>query len=131
MSAPPLPTPNRLELKAGEHGAFVYARHFDDVMAPAWRALLDTSPRTVGDVVVVTGGAERHRGGCHPNGRALDVRIGSAGATLPGTVVARAGRTWEEEVARWAERLRRALGPDFQAVVEADHLHLEHDPAAR
>ncbi len=108
-------TTNRMEIKTGERGAFITARHFDPCMAPIWQAVIDTSPAMEGDVVTFTGGREDHRGGCHPNDRALDVRTRNV-------------EGGDEERERWAERIVKRLGPQYDVVLESDHIHIEYDP---
>lgn len=50
----------------------------------------------------------------HPSGRALDLRIWNL-ADPPAV----------------AQELAALLGPDYDVVVEDDHIHIEHDPVAR
>ena len=73
----------------------------------------------------------------HFSGDALDVRcMGERpGAIWYGDYAAgemelgRPDPRRQTELARlWGMRLRRALGPDWDVVVEARHIHLEYDP---
>lgn len=56
----------------------------------------------------------RGKGSLHPSGRALDLR--RWGLRDPAAAAA--------ELAGW-------LGPDYDVVLEVDHIHVEHDPPAR
>lgn len=50
----------------------------------------------------------------HPSGRALDIRRWTL--TYPAAA---------------AEEISAILGPDYDVVLEEDHLHIEHDPRTR
>lgn len=109
--------------------------HFDAVMVELFRALLHTAPPLVQDTVVVTSGSDgAHKpGSFHYVSRALDVRFlggDRAGAIVAPTGVDAAG-AWDMQkqlAQEWAARLRQVLGPDYDVVVESDHIHVERDP---
>jgi hypothetical protein len=54
-------------------------------------------------------------GSLHGKGLAVDFRTKTAGIS-------------QEEAEDIADTIRHALGPQFDVVVEADHIHLEFDP---
>lgn len=96
-------------------------------------SLVRTAPAMQGDVIVVTSANDgRHGpGSLHGKGRAFDVRfLGERdGAVVP------AGPGWIDLAIRqrgvataWVTRLRAALGPEYDVVLESDHVHLEYDP---
>lgn len=78
---------------------------------------------TIADAVYIKHGAmlvvtsvrdgKHMTGSLHYSGAAADLRTGNLKPV---------------EVAEVATQLRAALGPDFDVVVETDHIHLEFDP---
>lgn len=65
-----------------------------------------------GDIVITsTTGGQHVPGSKHYAGRAIDVRT----------------RNWIEPQAV-AEAVATVLGPDFDVILESDHLHIEFDP---
>ena len=61
-------------------------------------------------VITSTNRGKHKEGSLHYKNRAIDFR-------LPGSNI--------EEI---AEGIREFIGPDYDVVVESDHLHVEHDP---
>lgn len=66
----------------------------------------------LGDTVITSGNDSKHmRGSLHYRGRALDIRIHGLATA---------------DVHLWAAAIQKRLGPDYQVIVESDHLHVEH-----
>lgn len=66
-------------------------------------------------VLVITSAVDgvHTKGSLHPKGRACDYRI------------------WyftEEQLEELVRAINKALGPGYDVVMEADHLHIEYDP---
>lgn len=98
---------------------------FDDCMLQVYRALLDTAPSLVEDLVVLTSANDSTHGAqsLHYVDRAVDVRIYGA---RPGGILAEGDP--KEAAAAWVGRLRQRLGPDYDVLLEADHIHIEWQP---
>ena len=90
-----------------------------DLTDVSWRMfhaalVAETVYRKFGAEAVITSGREgKHRqGSLHYKGLALDFR--TSNVRHPIEVIA---------------ALKQALGPDYDAVLEPDHVHVEYDPA--
>lgn len=108
---------NSLAIKGG---AMISARHFDPPMIPIWVALLETAPPTTDDTVWITSGSDSHTQGLHPQCRALDVRVYN--------LVAKDRGERSEIASAWREKLMKRLGPNYDVLLEDDHIHIEYDP---
>jgi hypothetical protein len=89
----------------------------DGAKAPILRAMALAEPimETWGEFVVTSVNDGKHRqGSLHYEGLAFDIR------------------TWALKTAADKEHalreLKRALGPDYDVILEADHIHIEFDP---
>ncbi len=114
---------NSLAIKPG---ATLHARHFDAVMAPIFVVVLEKSPKTEDDLVVVTSGSDSHDKGLHPNFRAIDVRTKNVVAP---TILER-----RRLCSIWKDKIKERLGKDydvrFETFIDApdsDHIHIEYD----
>jgi len=68
------------------------------------------------DAVITAVRDGKHKdGSLHYRGQAFDLRTVAAGMS-------------PEKSERIASKLRAALGPQFEVVVETDHIHVEFDP---
>lgn len=68
------------------------------------------------DPVITSGNDSQHMPGSkHYTGEALDVRTRNIPADPPGLLTL------------LVTRLKRRLGPDYQVIVDPDHLHIERD----
>ena len=108
------------------------------------RALVQTAPRTIGNVVVITSGNDSKHSdrSQHYTDQALDSRIigdrpGGIDAVFYAELLGEPEPTnWveyvslQQRVARdaWVPALRWKLSKDFDVVFEDDHIHTEHDP---
>lgn len=101
------------------------------------RALVETAPPTYDDVIVITSINDgRHASrSLHYKDRAVDVRcfghrpggIKAVGANVIGGA-AQLHRNQRIAAEAWRDRLASRLGDAFDVVLEADHIHIEHDP---
>ena len=84
---------------------------------------LDGYLSVFGGVAVITSANDgRHKkGSLHYENRAIDIRTTGGG---PGAV----GKLTAGQVRDLIAWLEQWLGPDFDVVLEADHLHVEYDP---
>lgn len=81
------------------------AKKFDDID----RVFIDLTNE---EAVVTCGTEGTHMpGGLHPVGRAIDLRLPGKGKNTLVTA-----------------KLVQTLGPEFDVVLEPDHIHVEHDP---
>lgn len=103
----------KLKLK---DGVKVNGAHFDPEVTDIIAALLKTAPPLEDDTVWITSAADgKHMPGSkHYIDRALDVRTRNI---IGGHAVAR----------QWVEVLSKELGPNYDIILESDHLHIEHD----
>ncbi len=71
--------------------------------------------RELGTDLVITSllDGQHMEGSLHPKGLAVDLRTWHLSKTDRGIA---------------AQRLRVALGPEYDVVLESDHIHIEHDP---
>jgi hypothetical protein len=120
-------TANRFAFKDGVR---LTQAHFLEEMSALFLGLLHTAPCMHSDTIMITSAQDgRHgRGSLHGIGFALDIRY--LGVRTGGILIV--GDSTEEkqrEVAEiWAGRLRPYMGPDYDIVVEGDHIHAEYDP---
>jgi conjugal transfer mating pair stabilization protein TraG len=67
-----------------------------------------------GNTMITSGNDAQHMAGSlHYQDRALDFRTRDLSPV---------------DVQRWAAAIRSRLGPDYDVVIESDHIHIEHDP---
>jgi hypothetical protein len=88
--------------------------HFDPEVVRMLQVARDTAPKNLNSVWVTSANDGEHKNGSlHYRNRAFDLRVW--------------GLT-DDERARWAERMQRALGDDYDVVDEETHVHCEYDP---
>lgn len=102
----------------------------DDRLLAIFRALLTTAPAMQGEAVMVTSVKDgRHSTHSrHYIGLAVDVRTYGTrlGAIAPDNAVP----SQVELAEAWVLRLKQFLGPDYDVVLERDHIHVEWDQKA-
>lgn len=109
--------------------------HFERPVLEILLALVETAPPMIGDtVLIISANDGRHSSAAslHYRDRAFDVRCfgdRTAGIRFSPGLEARAVELQQRQFSRlWVERLKTRLGKNFDVVLEADHIHLEHDP---
>jgi hypothetical protein len=86
-----------------------------------WAAIvLDGIYRDVGQEAIITSGGD---------GKHSRTSKHYAENNLSGMIEALDFRTWHVDAEEIAAKARKKLGPDYDVVVEATHLHVEYDPA--
>ena len=102
-----------------KEGVHVNGPHLYPEMTQITEMARTTAPPLNDDVIWITSANDsRHQtGSLHYKDRAFDIRI----YNITGDV------HYEAEL--WAERLALALGIGYDVVKEADHIHVEYDPA--
>jgi len=69
--------------------------------------------------LVVTSANDSHESGLHPEGKAFDCRTWIA------------GEQWDSGIRYFiVDKIRLALGSDFDVIGETDHIHVEYDSHA-
>lgn len=115
-------------------GVFLQEANLDPCMTELLRAAARTAPPLGDDTLVVTSAADgRHSAGSlHYVGRAFDIRtLGDrpGGIKVPDSIELGEGGAYIDRAAHaWAGRMRQQLGPDYDVVVEGNHIHAEWDP---
>jgi hypothetical protein len=101
----------------------VNGAHFDSVMVRIINVARETAPMMEKGTVWITSAndGEHSDGSLHFDNRAFDIRIKNI---IAGTEFPLAARGW-------AERMRVALGDDYDVILEDDHIHVEYDPKER
>ncbi len=101
--------------------------------AMAGEQILHTAPGMIGDTIIVTSCDDsRHSpASFHYVGRALDVRCygNRSGGVKPMVDAPNDGvlRNYQRPIAaKWVDRLKQALGPAFDVILESDHIHIEY-----
>ena len=105
----------------------------DPCMVYLLRVARRTAPPLVQDTLVVTSANDSKHSGhsLHYVGRALDIRY--TGVRVGGITprITTAGGSQEEEQNRaarfWVGRMQQQLGPDYDVVLEGNHIHVERD----
>lgn len=100
-------------------GVIINGAHFYPEMVRITNIARSTAPKTTDGAVWITSGADKAKGRVpnskHYENHAFDFRISNV---VGGHAVARS----------WAAKMALALGPDYDVVLEADHIHCEFDP---
>lgn len=89
------------------------ARLHPDLAMPFLLCVMQELFSAAGTDCTITSGMDNHTTGLHPSGKALDFR----------TRDLRVG-----QISELADQAKARLGPDYDVVVEKDHLHVEYDP---
>lgn len=113
---------------AFKEGVVLTSRHFDDCMAPIWRALLEKFPKTDDGKIWITTAREERDSGLHPHDRALDIRTHNLFVGLEID-----GERRKKNLEMLAQALRARLGPGYDVLLEDagtpnEHIHIECDP---
>jgi hypothetical protein len=100
--------------------------NLDPCMIGALRAAMRTAPQLHNNIMVITSATDgvHGDGSLHGVGCAFDIRF--TGNRTGGINCAHEHQ--EPQAVAWAHRMKQQLGPDYDVVVEADHLHVEWDP---
>lgn len=103
----------RLFLK---NNVVINGAHFYPEMVRIVNTLRATVPETGDNAVWITSAndSKHMEGSLHYKNRAFDVRIWNVKN--------------EELVPGWVARLKLALGPDYDVILEPTHIHVEYDP---
>ena len=105
----------------------------DPCMVNLLRVAMRTAPPLVQDTLVVTSANDSKHSAysLHYVGRALDIRYTEVriGGIAPRMTTAGGSQAEEQERAArfWMGRMQQQLGPDYDVVVEANHIHVEWD----
>lgn len=93
--------------------------------------ILNTAPAMIDDTVIVTSCDDSTHGktSFHYIGRALDLRCfgnrsGAINTAEAHSIPLRPSQITAAQL--WVERLKQALGPAFDVVLESDHIHIEY-----
>lgn len=106
-----------LRIKGGEKKARVFGTQPEMVMASMIVAFIWLEFFPGVECVVTEGSGGKHKDGSrHYVGFGKDYRI----FNLP--------EPKSESVDRAAKEMRRRLGPDYDVIIEIDHIHVEFDP---
>ena len=130
------PTVNKLAFKPD---VIFTEANLDPCMAKLLQAAMRQAPPLYEDTLVITSATDdTHRThSLHYVSRAVDIRY--TGQRIGGIVVSedlfhdiaerQERQQRQERQARfWAGRMRQQLGPDYDVLVEGDHIHAEWDP---
>ena len=100
------------------NNVIVNGAHFDERVVRILHAARDTAPELVDNILWVTSANDgKHKEGSkHYTNEAFDIRI----RNIRGPLVSQARG--------WRDRMRSALGKDYDVILEHDHLHAELDP---
>lgn len=105
----------KLFLKAG---VLINGGHFYPEMVAIINAVRETAPETTDGAVWITAGAEKASGrvpnSLHYKNRAFDFRISNLRNP--------------ESAQEWVFKIIEKLGPEYDVVLESNHIHIEFDP---
>lgn len=103
-------------------GVILTGAHFEEPIARIVAILAATCPPTSDGILWITSGRDGHHmpNSFHYRDAALDFRIHNiAGVTEP--------YKQDPKVLEWVREARALLGPNYDLVIEVDHLHVERD----
>jgi hypothetical protein len=103
------------------------AANLDVAITGMLRTALRTAPPLQGDIMVVTSATDgtHKEGSLHYVSCAFDIRY--TGDRLGG-IVADDLSAQTTAAGEWVARMKQQLGPDYDVVAEATHIHVEWDP---
>jgi hypothetical protein len=112
-------------------GVKINGAHFYPEMVKILDVARDTAPPTTDGAVWITSANDsKHKtGSLHYKNRAFDIRIVNivGDAVGFGFELDRAA-TIAAEATAWSNRMALLLGPDYDVLMEGDHIHAEYDP---
>lgn len=100
-----------------KNGVKINGAHFYPEMVRIVNIARACAPETTDGAVWITSAAEGQHmtGSLHYENKAFDIRISNV---VGG----------DSHVRFWAAKMSLALGPDYDVIIESDHLHVEFDP---
>ena len=100
-------------------GVRINGAHFDPEMVKILDVAKATAPPTTDGAVWITSANDsKHKSGSlHYKNRAFDIRTRNVVNGVLGP-----------EAVAWRQRMADQLGPDYDVLMEGDHIHAEYDP---
>lgn len=94
----------------------VKIKYLTQPMVRLFKAVFDTGYEDPKPVITSVMDGSHMRGSRHYTGLAIDLRTNNLS---------------EVQASSWVERLKKNLGPNYDVILERDHIHAEYDPKTK